>query len=102
MGSESSVLSGIELRQQSCYHRLTCLEGQRVSDDAHQIHSAIDIHIDDPAVGVRFIDGEPADVGFPVQATCLTVALADERRQRVPAQEGRKNRLWPHPPGPIR
>ena len=56
----------LKFAKQPYYRWLQGPVTQRDWDDAHLINAAIDIHIDDPAFGYRFIADELAEDGFTV------------------------------------
>ncbi|MBU1250792.1 MAG: DDE-type integrase/transposase/recombinase [Actinobacteria bacterium] len=54
----------LKIAKQPYYRWLADPVSQRDWDEAHLINAAIDIHVDDPAFGYRFIADELADAGF--------------------------------------
>ncbi len=69
----------LKFAKQPYYRWLQNPVSQRDWDDAHLINAAIDVHVDDPAFGYRFIADELAEAGF----------VASERRVwRVCSQMG--------------
>jgi len=90
----------LKFAKQPYYRWLADPVTQRDWDDAYLINAAIDIHIDDPAFGYRFIADELVEDGFTVsERRVWRLCSQMGTSTRSCARSAARTDSWAHPFG---